>query len=42
MVGQIMLLNRAAERAFGYAPDEVLGQPVELLLREPSLPDELG
>lgn len=32
--GSIDFLNAAAERAFGYAPSELLGQPVETLLPE--------
>jgi PAS domain S-box-containing protein len=32
--GTIVLVNREAERLFGYARDELLGQPVELLLPE--------
>jgi PAS domain S-box-containing protein len=30
--GQITYLNRQAEVAFGYAPDELLGEPIERLL----------
>ena len=32
--GTIRLVNVAAERVFGYAPDELLGKPVDLLLPE--------
>jgi PAS domain S-box-containing protein len=32
--GRIELVNAATERLFGYAPEELLGQPVELLLPE--------
>ena len=32
--GRIVLLNRQAELAFGYTGDELLGQPVEVLLPE--------
>lgn len=30
--GQIVEANPAAERLFGYSEDELVGQPVELLL----------
>lgn len=32
VTGRIVLLNSQAERVFGYARDELLGQPVEVLL----------
>ena len=33
--GSVLLLNEAAERLFGYAPDEVLGHDVSMLMPEP-------
>ncbi|MCC6407622.1 MAG: PAS domain S-box protein, partial [Planctomycetes bacterium] len=30
--GRIVLVNREVERLFGYARDELLGRPVELLV----------
>src|SRR5689334_21678946 len=32
--GEIVLVNRQAEQLFGYQRDELLGQPVELLVPE--------
>lgn len=32
--GRILLFNQAAERAFGYAAIEIIGQPIEILLPE--------
>jgi len=32
--GRIILANAPAERLFGYAPDELLGQPIEALIPE--------
>jgi len=34
--GRIVLLNRAAERLLGFARDELIGRPVEVLVPEPS------
>ena len=40
--GAIRLMNRQAEAMFGYARDELLGQPIELLVPEPKTPDHPG
>ncbi len=32
--GKIQVVNRVAEQLFGYAPDELLGQPIEILIPE--------
>lgn len=32
--GRVLVFNQAAEQSFGYSADEVLGQPVEMLLPE--------
>lgn len=36
--GRIVLANPALEKMFGYEPDELLGQPMEILLPEPERP----
>ena len=40
--GRITLVNRAAERMFGYARAELLGQPLEILLPERTRPGHVG
>lgn len=32
--GNIVFLNRGAETLFGYSPEELLGQPIEILMPE--------
>ena len=34
--GRVLLCNRAAEEIFGYAPEEILGLPIERLMVEPA------
>ena len=34
-VGRIQSVNPAAERMFGYSADEMLGQPINMLMPEP-------
>jgi len=40
--GAIRLMNRQAEAMFGYRRDELLGQPIELLVPDWKKPDHLG
>ena len=40
--GVIRLSNRRAETMFGYRREELLGQPIELLVPERNKPDPLG
>ena len=40
--GQIAFVNSHAEKMFGYSPDELLGQPVEVLVPEAARPSHVA
>jgi PAS domain S-box-containing protein len=40
--GRIIMVNPAAQRVFGYAEDELIGQPIEVLLPERTRPQHHG